>query len=173
MTKRLWIFAGVLLSLAGCGYGLIGRTSNLPEDIENIFVEPLQNRTTRQQVELYMTEAIVNELVTRRRFTILNSATNADAVLRGILTAYTVRPVEFGPDGRATSYNVSIRADMEFKRQGSDEVLWAQGQYVFRSDFELELDEEQGTVFDTEDAASQTIARQFARSLITDLLEGF
>lgn len=172
MTSRVPILACLLITLAGCGYGLIGRTSNLPEDIENIFVEPLQNRTTRQQVELYMTEAIVNELVTRRRFTILSSATSADAVLRGALTAYTVRPVEFGEDGRATSYNVSIRADMEFKRRGSDEVIWAQSQYVFRSDFELEIDD-QGTVFDTEDANAQMIARQFAQSLITDLLEGF
>ena len=172
MTFRVSIFACLLLSLAGCGYGLIGRTSSLPEDIENIYVEPLRNQTTRQQVELFMTEAIVNELVTRRRFDILKSAASADAVLRGTLTAYTVRPVEFGPDGRATSYNVSIRADMEFKRQGSDEILWAQGQYVFRSDFELEIDE-QGTVFDTEDINAQIIARQFAQSLITDLLEGF
>jgi len=172
MTFRVSIFACLLLSLAGCGYGLIGRTSSLPEDIENIYVEPLRNQTTRQRVELFMTEAIVNELVTRRRFDILKSAASADAVLRGTLTAYTVRPVEFGPDGRATSYNVSIRADMEFKRQGSDEILWAQGQYVFRSDFELEIDE-QGTVFDTEDINAQIIARQFAQSLITDLLEGF
>ena len=48
MMFRVSIFACLLLCLAGCGYGLIGRTSNLPEDIENIFVEPLRNQTTRQ-----------------------------------------------------------------------------------------------------------------------------
>ncbi len=115
---------------AGCGYGLIGRTSNLPEDIDSIFVETLENRTTRQQINLYLTQAIVDEFVTRRRFTIVSSASEADAVLSGALTAYIVRPVEFGPDGRATRYEFTIRTDLEFKRQEGGDVIWAQEQYV-------------------------------------------
>ena len=82
-----------VLLLVGCGYGLIGRTSNLPEDIDSIFVETLENRTTRQQIKLFLTLAIVIEFVTRRRYDVVSSAAAADAVLSGVLTAYIVRPV--------------------------------------------------------------------------------
>lgn len=172
---RLCAALSILLAtagLGGCGYGLIGRTSNLPEDIESIFVEPLENRTTRERIELFLTQSIVDELVTRRRFRVVRTAAEADAVLRGTLTAYIVRPVAFGPDGRATNYEITVRADMEFKRQGGDEILWAQDQYVFRNDFELDLSD-QGAVIDLEDPTVQLVGEQFAQTLVIDLLEGF
>jgi outer membrane lipopolysaccharide assembly protein LptE/RlpB len=159
--------------LGSCGYGLIGRTSNVPEDIQSIYIQPLENRTTRERVELFLTQAIVDELVTRRRFTVVSSAAAADAILKGALTAYIVRPVAFGSDGRATDYEITVRADMEFKRQGGEEILWAQDQYVFRNDYPLVLDDPQGAVIDLEDPTVQAVAEQFAQTLVIDLLEGF
>lgn len=175
MTRTLVVtcLSLVAISLAGCGYGLIGRTSNLPTDINSIFVQTLENQTTRQQINLFLTDAIVQEFVTRRRFVIASGASSADAVLSGSLTAYIVRPVEFGPDGRATRYEFTIRANMRFRRQGSDENLWARDSYVYRGDFELELDEGQGTIIDNEDPTIQLVAREFAQTLVIDMLEGF
>lgn len=161
------------ISFLGCGYGLIGRTSNLPDDINSIFVQTLENQTTRQQINLYLTDAIVQEFVTRRRFEIAGSSSSADAILSGVLTAYIVRPVEFGADGRANRYEFTIRANMRFQRKGSDEVIWAQDSYVYRGDFELTLDEGQGTVIDDEDPTIQLVSREFAQTLVIDMLEGF
>jgi len=175
LTRNVLILCLVLIgiSILGCGYGLIGRTSNLPSDINTIFVQTLENQTTRQQINLILTDAIVQEFVTRRRFVISSSASTADAILGGVLTAYIVRPVEFNLNGRATRYEFTIRTNMQFKRQGGDEVLWAQDSYVYRGDFELELDEGQGTVIDTEDPTIQLVAREFAQTLVIDMLEGF
>ncbi len=167
----LIILGAVLLGSLGCGYGLIGRTSNLPEDVTHLFVETLQNRTTRSRIELQLTQAIIDELVTRRRFTIVKSKAEADAVLSGALTSFNVRPVQFGPDGRATEYEITIRADMELVRTNPEEVLWGQTDYVFKGDYELELGE--NTVFAFEDATIEIVGRRFAQSLVIDLLEGF
>jgi hypothetical protein len=79
--------------------------------------------------------------------------------------------VQFGPDGRATEYEITIRADMDLVRTGSDEVLWGQDDYVFKGDYALELGE--NTVFDFEDATIEVVGRRFAQSLVIDLLEGF
>ena len=172
-SAALLLLAGTAVTL-GCGYGLIGRTSNLPEDIQRIYVEPLENRTTRTQVDLFLTQAIVDELVTRRRFQVVQGASSADAVLKGALTSYIVRPVQFGADGRATDYQVTIRADMEFRRQGgSNEIIWDRPQYLFRDDYELDVTTE-GSVFDPEDLVLQgDLAQRFAQSMVIDLLEGF
>ncbi len=174
--KRLALalfFASTACGLIGCGYGLIGRTSNLPDDINSIFVQTLENQTTRQQINLLLTDAIVQEFVTRRRFTIATSAGTADAVLSGVLTAYIVRPVEFDENGRASRYEFTIRTNMRFQRQGSDEILWAQANYVYRGDFELAEDEAQGTIIDNEDPTIQLVSREFAQTMVIDMLEGF
>jgi outer membrane lipopolysaccharide assembly protein LptE/RlpB len=149
----LAVLLGVFGTLAGCGYGLIGRTSTLPEDIESIFVEPLKNRTTRPQIELTMTRE------------------GADAILSGALTAFTVRPVTFDPQGRAEEWQISVRADMSFARTDNDEIIWEQPLYNFRDNYELELDE--ATVFDPEDRTIQIVSVDFAQTLVIDLLEGF
>ena len=107
----------------------------------HLFVETLQNRTTRSRIELQLTQSIIDELVTRRRYTIVRSKAEADAILSGALTSFVVRPVQFGPDGRATEYEITIRADMELARTASDEILWGQSDYVFKGDYELELGE--------------------------------
>jgi len=167
----LMLLTPVLVGALGCGYGLIGRTSNLPEDVNDIFVETLQNRTTRSRIELQLTQSIIDELVTRRRYTIVKSKVEADAVLSGALTSFTVRPVQFGADGRATEYEITIRADMDLVRTGSEEVLWGQDDYVFKGDYALELGE--NTVFAFEDATIEVVGRRFAQSLVIDLLEGF
>ena len=167
----------LLLSVAilGCGYGLVGRTSNLPTDIESIFVQPLTNRTTRQQVDLILTDAVVNELVTRRRFEIASNKVSADAILSGDILAFTVRPISFGPDGRAVEYEIAIRADMIFKRTDNQEIIWAQNQYLFRENYEFieEVGNTGAVLFNPEDSTITEVAQKFAQTLVIDLLEGF
>ena len=109
--------------------------------------------------------------MTRRRYTVVGSKAEADAVLSGAITSFIVRPVQFGADGRATEYEITIRADMALLRTGSEEVLWGQSDYVFKGDYELELEE--NAVFGFEDATIEIVGRQFAQTLVIDLLEGF
>jgi hypothetical protein len=161
-----------VIGLAACGYGLLGRTSNLPTDIQKIYVVPLENLTTRSQVDLLLTRAIIDELVTRRRFEIVNARDKSDAVRSGALTSFTVRPVTFDSSGRATEYEVQIRADMDFKRTEGGEVVWEQPQYFFRENYELEL-EDLDQYFDLEDTTIIVIGERFAETLVIDLLEGF
>ncbi len=176
MIRRIWFaawpaLAAILLtSAAGCGYGLVGRTSTLPEDIRSVFVETLRNQTTRAQIDQILTQAIINEFVTRRRFDVASDRTSANAVLTGTVTAFRVRPVTFGADGRGREYEITIQAQMEFKRTGEDEILWANPAYLFRSSYELLA----GITFlDLEDEAMEEAAQRFAETMVIDLLEGF
>ena len=166
----------VALVLSGCGYALVGRASNLPEDIESVYVEPLENRTSRQQVEQILTQAILDELVTRRRFDVVNDAASADAILRGVVTAFGVRPLTFDADGLADNFEITIDADMRFERPPrggavEPEVIWKNARYRFREDYPLE---DAGiSSFDRETLAIEETAEEFAKTLVTDILEGF
>jgi len=156
---------------SGCGYALVGRASNVPDDVSRVYVRPLENRTPRSQADQFLTRAIADELVTRQRFQVLSSPEGADAVLSGAVTAFGVTPVAFDGEGRATEYEISITAAMAFERVPEEEVLWANDRYVFRQSYPVDVSAID--YFDQEDLALQEAAERFAESMVADLLEGF
>jgi outer membrane lipopolysaccharide assembly protein LptE/RlpB len=135
-------------------------------------VAPLENETTRAQLEQFLTSAITDELVGRRRFTIVRSAAEADAQLTGAVTSYRVTPVTFDQDGRAQEYEISIVAAMTFHRTGGDQaVVWENDRYLFRETYEIDSSAED--FFDRENQAIAEASLRFAESMVADLLEGF
>ncbi len=177
--SRTILTAGVLPAvavLAGCGYTLVGQASTIPEDVRTVYVEPLVNATQRAQVEQILTQAISDEMVTRRRnFTVSSSFGDADAILRGRVVSFDVRPLTFDENGLADNFEISITADMRFERppkpgQDEGEVIWSNARYFFREDYPLE---EGAEYFDRENLAIEETSVRFAETLVTDLLEGF
>ena len=176
MDRRVAIAAltpALLLAatLAGCGYGLVGRTSSLPPDIQEIYIEPLGNRTLREQIDQEFTRAITDEFIRRQRYRVVNSMEEADAVLVGEVTSFAVRPVGFDPtEGRGSEYEIQVMASMEFRRTDGDEVLWKQPYYQFRENYTFD---DSAAFTNREDQAVIEVADEFAQTLVIDILEGF
>ena len=171
MMRKGWLVMAAALLLSGCGYGLVGRTSSLPEDIANVYVQPLGNLTTRSQVDLLLTQAIGDEFVKRRRFNLVSESRSADAVLTGVVTGFNERPVTFGGEGRGREYEIQITADMQFSRPGAEEPIWVRSDYRFRETYEIDISA--ADYFDRSDQAIEEMAEKFAEVIVIDLLEGF
>lgn len=173
MKKRFFRGAGalLLLVLSGCGYALVGRGSNVPEDVREVYLQPLENRTQRSQVEQFLTRAMADELVTRQRFAVVGAAEGADAVISGSVVGFDAIPVTFDPTGRATEYEIAITAQIAFKRTGSGQVIWSTDRYTFRESYPI--DPSQPDYFDREDEAIEDATRRMAETMVSDLLEGF
>jgi outer membrane lipopolysaccharide assembly protein LptE/RlpB len=166
------VLALPLFALVGCGYALVGRGSNVPTDVRAVFIKPFDNQTAKVQVEQFVTQAVANELVTRQRFTVVNDASKADAQLSGTVLAGGLTPVTFDQTGRATEYEVSIIAKVEFRRLDADsKILWASDRYQFRESYPVEVS--QLGFFDLESVALEAAAKKFAETMVSDLLEGF
>lgn len=164
------------LALGGCGYTLVGKASNIPEDIRTVFLQPFENRTARVEVEQFLTQAIADELVTRPRFELVATEAEADALIRGTVTNFRVAPITFTSDGRAQEYELAIVVDVSFQRVPSPaaeepEVIWANDRYQFKESYEVESAD--SDFFDRENLAIEDSAERFADTMVTDLLEGF
>jgi outer membrane lipopolysaccharide assembly protein LptE/RlpB len=159
-----------LLILTGCGYALVGRGSNLPPDIKTVYLKPFENRTGRSQVEQFVTRAIADELVKRQRFAVVASPTGADAEISGAVAGYGATPITFDNTGRATQYEISIVAQISFKRTGADKPIWSNDRYNFRETYPV--DASSGFV-NFEDQAIERASTRFAQTVVSDLLEGF
>lgn len=167
----------VTLLLAGCGYTLVGRASNIPEDVQHVFLQPFENETDRVEVEQFLTQAIADELVTRRRFELVSTEAESDAVIRGAVTDLRVAPITFTNDGRAQEYELTIVVDVSFSRSGTPpdggepEVIWANDRYQFKESYPVEGAD--SDFFDRENIAIEESAERFADTMVTDLLEAF
>ena len=171
--KRLQRSALLLLvvTLAGCGYSLVGRGSNLPPEVRRVLLMPLENATPRSQVDQILTRALSTELVNRKRFEVLSSAEGADAVLTGTVSSFTLSPVTFDDEGRATEYEIAIVVSVKLKQVAPETLLYANDSYLFRASYEVQASEL--GFQDRETPAIEATAKDFAESLVTDLLEGF
>lgn len=158
-------------ALSGCGYTLVGKGSAIPEEIRSLYLEPFRNETSRVEVEQIITQAIAQELVTRRRFVLVQSRDDADAVLSGKVTSFRVVPLSFDSDGRAMEYEISVLASVQFTRKGADEPLWHNDRYVFRDNYDVNASD--AGFFDRENLAIEDTSEKFAETLVSDLLEGF
>lgn len=165
------VLAILVASLTACGYALVGRGTNIPEDVQNIYLSPFENRTQRQQLDQFVTEAIAGELVKRRRFNLVAERGGAHADLSGEVSRFGLTPISFDDQGRATEYEISITAKVVFKRIGSDEILWKNDHYLFRQAYEVDTGE--AGFLDREEDAIREAAGRFAETMVSDLLEGF
>lgn len=159
------------LLLGACGYALVGRGTNVPEDIQEVYLSPFENRTQRQLLDQFVTEAIAEELVKRRRFEVVGELSEADADLSGEVVAFGLTPITFDDQGRATEYEISLTAQVLFRRVPGEEVVWKADNYQFRETYEVELGE--AGFLDLEEEAIQGAAERFAETMVSDLLEGF
>lgn len=161
----------VLVAVAGCGYTLVGTASNIPEHIETVYLEPFENTTQRVQVEQILTQAVADELVRRSRLTVVSTTEEADSLITGIVTGLITTPVTFDAEGRATEYMISITVQVAFVERISEETIWKNERYLFRENF---ISEPSALTFiDREKIALEQVSGSFARTLVSDLLEGF
>ena len=172
MSSSAKAVVALALFATSCGYGLVGTGSILDPSIRTIIVPTLVNRTTRVEVEQWLTQEVANEMVSRGRLRLVSDPKQADAILRGAIDTFVLTPVGI-EQGRATQYQISITANVELvdRRSGDEKVVWKNDQYRFVENYTVSPDTTDA--FDQESRAIREIAVRFAQSLVANLLEGF
>jgi outer membrane lipopolysaccharide assembly protein LptE/RlpB len=167
------ILALGVLAAAGCGYHLVGQSSTLPARLQKLYVAPFVNQSGRAELDQRLTEAVTQEWVRRGRFQLVSSSDQADVVLSGTITAAATSPVQFDTVGRATQYQLTVLADIQFvDRTGPKPVVIWRDQHFSRSTA-YQVDVNAINYFDQSVEAMDTLSRDFARGLVTTILEGF
>ena len=162
--------AAVLAAAPACGYRLRGAGTSLPARIKTICVPVFKNGTTRFELDVKLTRAVVSELVARGKVAIVADAAAADAVLEGEITGFRAAPIAFSGANQADRYNITVTARIALKERLAAEPLFANPTFVYQQEYEVPP----GTSFESlETEAIDRIAEKFARSLVVSILEGF
>lgn len=162
----------LLLSLAGCGYALVGTgASALPPNVKTVWVSTFVNDTTVVGVEQELTDAVLRELSSRGRLKPSKDRSQADAELNGRLTSLSVSPVRFDSQGLALEYQVAVTATLALVDRSTEKPLFTEPSFVFRQPYVVPGSSR--SYYDREREAILALARPFAQSVVTTILEGF
>ncbi len=116
----------LLLVLAACNYGFAG--GGLPPNINDVYVTPIENRTTQFSLTDPFTQGLL-DAVRSRLGVQLASRDNADAEIRAELTRYIDQASNFAgrEDVGAEVFQrrVSITARVEIVDLASNEIVWS------------------------------------------------
>ena len=159
----------VLLS-TGCGYHTAGKANLLPSDLRILAVPAFVNQTQTYKIEQLLTAAVIQEFSTRTTYRVVTQP-DADAVLRGTVLTTSTTPLTYdSKTGRAASVLVIVSMSVSLKdKQGK--VLYQNPSYVFREQYQVS--QELSSFFEEDSPAFQRLSREFARTLVSNVLEAF
>ena len=156
----------------GCGYHTAGHAVTIPDNVRTIAIPAFVNQTQTFKIEQRLTAAVVRELVTRAHYRVINQVDDdADAALHGIvLSTYTTPLTYDSRTGRAASVMVVISMNVSLlDKQGK--VLYQNPSYLFREQYEVSRD--LNSFFEEDSPAFQRLSRDFAQTLVSNILEDF
>jgi hypothetical protein len=176
MTKKI-LTTGSLVILLMCVSGFTEcykpvRKNGLPGHIRTVAVPAFQNEALRYRIETRFTEAVINEIIKRGRgLRVQSDREGADVVIDGTVKSYDFGGVLLDDRGRARIFGVTVTAAVTVQDQVENRVLYDNQNFVFRGEFEFTKDPR--SFFNEDDPAVQRIARSFAESLVSTLVNGF
>lgn len=169
---RALLLCAALLSFTACGYHAAGRTSRLPPDVKVLAVPVFVNQTQTYRIEQILTRDVVRELLARTHYRVVTEAyASPDATLTGTVLSAQANPLTYdAQSGRISSAMVTVTMKVSLVDR-SGHVLFENQNYSFRQQYQLSR--EVTSFFEEGTPALQRLSQDFARTLVSDILEGF
>ena len=161
------------LLLSGCGYHTANHAQiRLPAGINTIAVPIFGNKTNSYKAEQVLTQAVVREFTSRSPYRVIPAANgDEDAVFQGTLLTTNIYPLTFDSQtGRQSSAIVQLNLSVKLVDKHG-KTLFENPNYSFREQYQVSR--EVTSFFDESPPAVDRLSRDFARTLVAEILEGF
>lgn len=147
--------------------------TGLPKNIKSIAVPAFkfEAKGLRYRVESRFTEAVSREIIRRGSgLKVQGTLEGADAVVEGNIRDFTFSGVLLDREGRARVYEVVITSAVTIRDLRANKILYDNQNFVFRDSFEFS--EDPRSFFNEEDPAVERMARAFAESVVSTIVNG-
>ena len=111
--------------VAGCGYSTTSRTA---KDIKSIYVPFFENQTPEPNLEISVTERVIQNLVTENTLKVVRE-NDADAILDGKIVEFKNQPFSFNQNLNAEEYVVVIKVVVTLYNRRTNEPIWQDRQF--------------------------------------------
>ena len=110
----------ICAALVGCAYSTTSRTA---KGIETIAVPFFENKTSEPNLELQVTELVINNLVADNTLKVVDENI-ADALLDGRIVEFRNLPFSFNDELNAEEYRVIITVNVTLFNRRLNEPIW-------------------------------------------------
>ena len=171
MIRAAGVLALAWAFSTGCGYHTAGRANLLPSDLRVLAVPAFVNQTQTYKIEQLLTSAVIQEFTTRTNYHVVADPRSADATLHGTVTAAATTPLTYdSTTGRASTVLVIVSMSVALTDE-KGRILYQNPSYVFREQYQVS--QELSTFFDEGSPAFRRLSSEFARTLVSNVLEAF
>ncbi len=161
-----------LLFSSACGYHVAGQATRVPLSVKTIAVPPFKNASSTFHIEQQLSAAVTREFLQRTHYRIVPIAADADAVLLGTVKDVHTRAITFDVNtGLATSMQTTVSTEVKLEDVHSHKLLYSNSNYIYREEYQVS--ETPSALFEEDKPALDRLSRDFARTLVTDILENF
>jgi hypothetical protein len=179
------LFALIVLTvtpmMSGCGYSLAGRGSSLPVTIKSIGIPLFENATPVFELEQLLTEKVRLEFIGRGKYRVMPDAPGADAVLTGGIVSVVITPTSFNSEQQATRYAFAMVVKVEFRDAATNRLIYENPALSFREEYEVAgnvaglttTQPDANAFLGQNNEAKERMANDFARSVVSSILEAF
>lgn len=174
MKRAILLLA--LLASTSCGYALAGRGSSLPDYIRVIGVPLFKNATPVFDIDRIITERVRQELIGRGKYRVETAATGVDAVVEATIQSVSFAPATFDQNRQASRYYITISASVSFRDLKTGKEIWSNPSLSFRDEYQITNAVSATDVtafFGNETNAVSRLAADFARTVVSSMLEAF
>ncbi|MDE3180295.1 MAG: LptE family protein [Acidobacteriota bacterium] len=172
MKRRIGLSAALCLFFTACGYHAGGRSTLIPPDVKTIAIPIFKNQTPQYRIEQQMTAAVTREFIERTRFRVTQNPAAADALLTGTITGIRQGVVTFNPEtGGANTLQITVSASVALTDLHSKKAIFSNPNYVFRGQYQVSPSASK--LIEEDPAAINRMSGDFARALVTDIIENF
>jgi outer membrane lipopolysaccharide assembly protein LptE/RlpB len=162
----------LLIASTACGYHTAGHAVRLPNDVHTIAVPTFTNKTEAYRAEQILTASVVREFNTRTQYHMVSEpGGHSDAVLHGTVLQVLTAPLTYNSQtGQASSALISVTIQVSLvDRNGK--ILYQDPNYTFRGEYQISTELSQ--FFDQASPALDRLSGDFARTLVSNILEAY
>ena len=171
-ARPILLLAIIAGAMSGCGYHTAGHATRIPASVRVIAVPVFVNQTQTYRIEQMLTRDVVREFIGRTHYQIANDAgQSSDAVLKGTVLSAQASPLTYDAQtGRISSAVVTVSMKVSLADHAGH-ILFENQNYTFRQQYQVSR--EVTSFFEEETPALQRMSQDFARTLVSDILEAF
>lgn len=147
--------------------------SGLPKRIKTVAIPIFQTeaRALHYRLESRITNSVIREVLKRGKgLKVQGNLDGADAVIEGTIRDFNFSGVLLDRTGRARVYEVTIVGTVTIRDLSENQVIYDNQNFIFRDSFEFSDDPR--SFFNEEDPAVERIARAFAESVVSAMING-
>lgn len=171
MFKPILFALALSMIVDVCGYKPAGKGKSLPANIKTIAVPVFQNSSLKYRVEQRFTQAVIDEILKRARaLHVVTNQENADAVLNGDIRSFRAAGSILDDRGRTRVWDVRIVISIVVRDLTTHKIVFQNPRMAFEGAYELSDDPQ--SFFNEENPAVDRIAKDFAQTIVSTLMEG-